>query len=83
MDQAQLENLEKKLGSLETEVFKLRSELERAKRGAGAPMQTAVPAPTKPVAAPVQAVATPVAAPSAAPNKSSPATQSSEGDSFS
>ena len=36
MDQAQLENLEKKLGSLETEVFKLRSELERAKRGAAA-----------------------------------------------
>lgn len=41
MDQAQLDSLEKKIGSLESEVFKLRAELERAKRHEGS--KAAVP----------------------------------------
>ncbi|AFM12894.1 DUF2339 domain-containing protein [Turneriella parva] len=81
MDQAQLENLEKKLGSLETEVFKLRSELERAKRGAGAPVQAIAQPAAKAVATAEQTrpAAAPLSTPKATPSAAAPA----EGDSFS
>ncbi len=75
MDQAQLENLEKKLGSLETEVFKLRSELERAKRGAAALpavelKQAATPAAAKPAPSPTPMAPPRVNATTTAPGES-------------
>jgi uncharacterized membrane protein len=75
MDQAQLENLEKKLGSLETEVFKLRSELERAKRGAAALpavelKQAATPAAAKPAPSPAPMAPARVNATTTAPGES-------------
>ena len=63
MDKAQLENLEKKMVSLESEVFSLRSEIERFKRSEAATPAAALPvAPAAETtkAAPVQKTSTAV-----------------------
>src|SRR5262245_15848625 len=73
MDESQLKSLEKKIGALESEVFALRSELEKAKRGispgaaTAAIVQPAAKTKPAPVAEAVKVPAAPVNPPKAVP----------------
>lgn len=73
MQESPLQSLEKKISALETEVFSLRSELERAKRQQGTPSGAAV----APAAAKVVEAAPPVQA-AHAPTAPKPATQTTD-----